>query len=137
MRMNYLRVVAVVGILVTTNVAPESFVVKKVKQVVVPVKDQCLEQISTCIEQSGNFIGTIGSCLQEYGTVQQDLMKIVKEELEHGEHKLFKLPDAQIKKIQETSQQLHKKVTQVEKMVTQLQNELRDYHTLLNSALPK
>lgn len=134
--MKYIHI-AIVAMLISTQSAPESFVVKKVKQVMVPAKDQCLEQISVCIEGNGNFISTMGNCLREYGVVQRDLMEIVKEELEDGEHELFGLPDAQIKKIKDTTQQLHKKLAQVEKMVTQLQNELRDYHTLLNSSLPK
>lgn len=113
-------------------VNPESFVVKKVKQVVVPIKDQCLERVGTCVENNSHLITTLGKFMEEYGLVQQEWMALLKDELEGTEHPLFQeTSQQQLKKINDATAAMSKKVAEMEKVMAQLTKELREYRELL------
>ncbi len=113
-------------------IAPESFVVKKVKQAVVPIKDLCLEHVGLSVEHNPDFIRTLGSFMEQYGYVQQQWLAVLKDELEGNNHPLFKkASEVQLKKINDATQALDKKLGEAQKTLIQLTKELREYRELL------
>lgn len=110
----------------------ESFVIKKTKQIVVGIKDRCMNSICTILDHSAQLNTTQGVLIQSTGTLQKQLMDVVKEEAE-GVSRLDLLSPNQLQAIEQHLEKLEKEYKRAEKTLKAATAQTKIIYDLLSA----